>query len=182
MVRKNLYEKHRHGDRTSEPVLSILLDNSILPDVVLTRKELYHIWYKNETVGIDRSEYSANEGRAGIDRGEYSANEGRDLGNGGRGDVAISSGAICLLKFSQGKNSPQIPRVGPRLADRPPAPLRGLDPPPPPPVLRTGGGGSTCAALQHRGRGGGGAPLRGAAPWRWDLDGDLRTRAHSVSA
>ena len=69
-------------------------------------------------------------GSAGIDNGEYSANEGRDLENGGGGDVAMSSGARCLLKFSQGKNSSQIPRVGPRLADPTPGPLRAADPPP----------------------------------------------------
>ena len=72
--------------------------------------------------GIGHGEYSANEGCAGIDHGDYSANEGSDLENGGRGDVAEFSGATCLLKFSQGKNSPQIPRVGPRLADPTPAP------------------------------------------------------------
>lgn len=121
MVRKNLYEKHRHGDKPSEPVLSILLDDSILHDVVLTCKGIYHIWYKN-VMGIDHGEYSVDWGGAGIDHGEYSANEGHDLGNRGRGDVAMSSGARCLLKFSQGKNSPQIPRVGPRLADPTPAP------------------------------------------------------------
>ena len=72
-------------------------------------------------------------GSAGIDNGKYSANEGRDLENGGGGDVAMSSGARCLLKFSQGKNSSQIPRVGPRLADPTPAPF-GLPTPPPYPL------------------------------------------------